>query len=278
MTDQAKSRTGRSRAMRYLAALLCAAALSLPAGRRPCANAVLSRNGARTCRTSRFADPLRTDDVCARRRAGLPGALSLGRHAGRADRRVRRDRRAARTCAGRRPADRGLGASDHRRGAALCAVACDLRLSADGRIAPIDRAGRRGRCDRLSRPRDRRPASLSRRRQRGAGGDRLGARRAQPAGRRRRQQLCRVGPFARRPGFALHRPDRQDLCAGASSGRRFGGCAGDLARDPDGRRFQEFGRQEPHGHDVVVVVAGLWRTDRQGGRARGDADRRPAFQ
>ena len=32
MTDQAKSRTGRSRAMRFLAAFLCAAALSFPAG------------------------------------------------------------------------------------------------------------------------------------------------------------------------------------------------------------------------------------------------------
>jgi acetyl esterase/lipase len=32
MIDQVKSRTGRSRAIRYLAALLCAAALSLPAG------------------------------------------------------------------------------------------------------------------------------------------------------------------------------------------------------------------------------------------------------
>ena len=33
MIDQVKFRTGRSRAIRYLAALLCAAALSLPAGR-----------------------------------------------------------------------------------------------------------------------------------------------------------------------------------------------------------------------------------------------------
>ena len=100
----------------------------------------------------------------------------------------------------------------------------------------------------------------------------------QPAGCRRRQQLCCVGPFAGRTGLALHRTDRENLCTGASSGRRGGRSTGDLARHPDGRRLQEFGRQEPDGDDVVVVVAGLWRTDRQGGRARGDADRRSAFQ
>ena len=251
----------------------------LPSDRgRPCANAILPRIGAGACRTARFADPLRADDVCAGRRAGLSGALSLGRHAGRADRRVGRDHRAARSCARRRQADRGLGAPDHRGGAALRAVACHLRVSANGRVAPIDRAGRRGRRNRLSRPRDCRSASLSGRRQRGAGGDRLGACRPQPAGCWRRQQLCRVGPFAGRTGVALHRLDREDLCAGASSGRRCGRSAGDLARHPDGRRLQEFGRQEPDSHDAVVVVAGLWRTDRQGGRAGGDADRRPAFQ
>ena len=106
----------------------------------------------------------------------------------------------------------------------------------------------------------------------------LGACRAQPARCRRRQQLCRMGPFAGRAGLALHRADREDLCARASSRRRLGCGARDLARDLDGRRLQEFGRQEPHSHDVVVVVAGLRRADRQCGRARGDADRRPAFQ
>ena len=118
MFDQMKFRMGRFRAI--LAAFLCAAAVVLPA-RRPCANAVLSRYRTGARRASRFVDPLRTDDVCSRRRASLSRALSLGRHARRADRRVRGDRRPAGTCAGRRTAGRGLGASDHRRGSALCA-------------------------------------------------------------------------------------------------------------------------------------------------------------
>ncbi len=278
MFESDEIQNGQISRMRYLAAFLCAAAVVASSRRRPCANAVLSRYRTGAGRASRFGDPLRTDDVCSRRRAGLSRALSFGRHARRADRRVRGDRRPAGTCAGRRTADRGLGASDHRRGSALCAVAGDLRVSADGRVAPVDRAGRGGRCNRLSRPRHRRPASLSGRRQRGPRRDRLGACRAQPAGCRRRQQLCRMGPFAGRAGLALHRADREDLCARASSRRRLGCRARDLARDLDGRRLQEFGRQEPDGHDVVVVVAGLRRADRQCGRARGAADRRPAFQ
>ena len=278
MTHQVKSRTGGWRAMRYLAALLCAAAFSLPAG------------------AARAQTPFY--HATAQELAGPPGSLIRSEPMMFAPAGAQAYRVLYRSVGmhgepiavsgvivvppGPAPAGgRPIVAWAHPTTGVVPHCAPSLAIFVFQQMAGLRQLIEQGAVVAAT---DypglghRGSASLSRRRQRSAGGDQLGARRAQPAGRRRRQQLCGLGSFARRTGVALYRPDCEDLCAGASSGRCFRRSTGDLARHPDGRRFQELGRQEPHGDDVVVVVAGLWRADRQGGRARGDADRRPAFQ
>ncbi len=119
----------RSRLMRCLAAVLCVATLAFRASeasaQTPFYHATPQELAGPPGSLIR-SEPMMFAPAGAQ---ALPRALSFGRHAGRADRRVRRHRRSARTCACGRPADRGLGASDHRRGAALRAVACDLCVS-----------------------------------------------------------------------------------------------------------------------------------------------------
>ena len=83
-----------------------------------------------------------------------------------------------------------LGASDHRRGIALCAIAGAVRFSANGRKSPPPREGYAIAGRRLSRSGHARPTPLSRRRQRSTRGDRLGMRRPFVSG-------WRIHPFRR---------------------------------------------------------------------------------
>ncbi len=145
---------------------------------------------------------------------------------GKADRGVRRHHRPARHRTIRRLANHRLGASDHRHRAALRAVAGDLPVPADRRQPADDGTGLCDRRDRLSGPRHAGAASLSRRRQRSARGDRFRARGAQLS-RHRRQPLCGVGPFAGRTGRAVHRHHLGELRARAETARRRGSGAGD---------------------------------------------------
>ena len=172
MTNQVKSRTGRLRAMRYLAAFLCAAAFSLPAG------------------SARAQTPFY--HATAQELAGPPGSLIRSEPMMFAPAGAQAYRVLYRSVgmqgepiavsgvivvppgpapAGGRPivawAHPTTGVVPH------CAPSLAIFVFQQmAGLASVDRAGRRGRRHRLSRPRDRRPASLSRRRQRGAGGDR----------------------------------------------------------------------------------------------------------
>ena len=122
----------------------------------------------------------------ARGRDRLQDLLSIDRAARRADRSLRHGDRAARTGAGGPSPRGGLGASDDRRRSPLRAVAGAQAIRDDCRTAADAGARLCGGGDGLSGPRHAGDPSLSRRRQRGSRGARLGARRAPNSGRRRR--------------------------------------------------------------------------------------------
>ncbi len=199
-TRRAKGGTGKAVMLKLFAAAALAVIASAAGAR-----AVLRGRSGRHSRQAGHGHPHRRVRELAGRRAGLSRALSLGRPARRADRGFRHGDPPARPAAGGRAQCDRLGASDHRRRAALRAldVAADVRRDpgSDG----DDRARLRGGGDRLSGPRHAGHPSLHDRGQRGPRGARHGARRHGHARARRQRAFRRLGPFAGRACRALYR-------------------------------------------------------------------------
>ena len=224
------------------------------------------------------ADPRRTRHLAgpasefrrAGRRRGVPRAVPVVGVGRPADCRFRPCDHPEGPGAARRASDCRLGAPDHRRCATLRAVRGVLPLPADPGSAGHGGARLHRRGDRLSRTRHRRAASVSRRRERGAGGAGRGACGACFARRGSRHAVRGLGAFAGRTGGPVHRHDRRAVRARPATRRCGRGGTGHRTRRVAAGRSRHAGRKKPDGDDALVLVPRLRCAD----GARRDAGRR----